>query len=49
MKQLIRTTRPHTKIAILTEQQHEINGVYTKLLVINREDFKIEKRGVRHT
>jgi hypothetical protein len=37
------------KIAVLTKEAHEFNGFYTKLLVINREDFKIEKRGLRHT
>ena len=37
------------KIAVLTEEPHEINGFYTKLLLINRKDFKIEKRGVKHT
>jgi len=37
------------KIAILTQEPHEINGFYTKLIVINREDFRIEKRGLRHT
>ena len=48
MKQNTCTTHPHIKIAVLTEEPHEINGFYTKLLVINREDFEIEKRGVRH-
>ncbi len=36
------------EIAILTQEPHEINGFYTKLLLINRKDFKIEKRGVKH-
>jgi len=37
------------KIAVLTEEPHEFNGFYTKLLVINREDFRIEKLGLRHS
>ncbi len=36
------------KIAILTKTAYELNGFYTKLLLINRKDFKIEKRGVKH-
>ena len=38
----------HTKIAILTEEAHELNGFHTKLLEINRQDFRIEKHGIRH-
>ncbi len=37
------------KIAILTQKPYELNGFYTKLLVINRQDFRIEKHGIRHT
>ena len=48
MKQNTCTTHPHIKIAVLTEEPHEFNGFYTKLLVINRKDFRIEKRGLRH-
>lgn len=40
---------PAMKIAILTEEPHEFNGFYTRLLVINREDFRIEKSGLRHS
>jgi len=40
---------PVITIAILTKIAYEHNGFYTKLLVINREDFRIEKRGLRHT
>ncbi len=39
---------PVMKIAVLTKELHEFNGFYTKLLVINRVDFRIEKRGLRH-
>jgi hypothetical protein len=46
MKQHICTN--HSRIAILTKELHEFNGFYTKLLVINRKDFRIEKRGLRH-
>jgi len=48
MKQNIRTIHSHTKIAILTEAPHEHNGFRTKLLEINRQNFRLEKRGVRH-
>lgn len=37
------------KIAILTEEPHEHNGFYTKLLEINQQDFRIEKHGIRHS
>ena len=36
------------KIAILTKKAYEVNDFYTKLLEINRQDFRIEKHGVRH-
>ena len=39
----------HSTIAVLTEKPHEFNGFYTRLLVINREDFRIEKSGLRHS
>jgi hypothetical protein len=39
----------HSQIAVLTKEPHEFNGFYTKLLVINREDFRIEKSGLRHS
>jgi hypothetical protein len=39
----------HPKIAVLTQEPHEFNGFYTRLLVINREDFRIEKSGLRHS
>ena len=48
MKQDIHTIHSHTQIAILTEESHEHNGFHTKLLEINRQDFRIEKHGVRH-
>jgi hypothetical protein len=42
-------SKHHPQIAVLTEKPHEFNGFYTRLLVINREDFRIEKSGLRHT
>jgi len=46
MKQHIRIN--HFRIAVLTKEPHEFDGFYTRLLVINREDFRIENRGLRH-
>ena len=44
-----KSKQPVITIAVLTKESHEFNGFFTKLLVINREDFRIEKRGLRHT
>ena len=48
MIQNTRTINPRMKIAILTKTAYELNDFYTKLLVINRQYFRIEKRGVKH-
>lgn len=48
MKQYIRTIHHPIEIAILTKKTYEVNGFYTRLLVINRKDFRIEKRGIKH-
>ncbi len=41
-------SKHYPQIAVLTKVPHEFNGFYTKLLVINRQDFRIEKCGLRH-
>lgn len=49
IKSLCRKSKPSViTIAVLTKEPHEFNGFYTKLLVINLEDFRIEKHGLRH-
>ena len=46
---MLKNSNSMLKIAILTQKPYELNGFDTKLLVINRQDFRIEKHGIRQT